>query len=1102
MPSGLFRVVGLCLLGWLMSHTAAAAQGTGQSAPYDFQSPLVRELKGGEKHSYPIPLKANDYVKVVVEQKGIDVAVRLVGPDGKVTQEVDSPNGTQGPEPLASIVEQAGTYTLEIESPEPTAPSGTYELKPGQIRPATEQDRAEVKIQALNAEVEKLKQAGKLSQGVPLAQQAVELSEKIFGVEHPLLAESLTKLGELYMGQGDYAKAEPPYQRALTIREKGLKPDHSDVAESLNNLALLYHAKGDYAKAEPLFQRALAIDEKMLGAEHQFVAADLNNLAILYWSKGDYAASEPLYRRSLAISEKVLGADHPDVANSLNSLAGLYLTQGDYAKAEPLIQRALAIYEKTMGADDPLTASALNSLAFIYRKKGDFAKAEPLYRRALANMEKALGPDHPDVGRVLNNLAWLSMEKNDYSQAELLYQRVLAIYEKRLGPDHPETATSLNNLAVVYQGKGDSAKAEALRQRVLAIREKALGANHPLTAQSLHNLAGQYRARGDYAKAEPLYLRALAIYEKTFGKDHPETSTNLNSLALLYQATGDLTQGIQFRIRCNHTTERDLMRNLVTGSESQKALYLKQTGKRTDQTLSLHLQAAPQSRAAQEAALTVILRRKGRSLDAMTSAIETLRRRQTPETQKLLDEYARLAGQISVLTLRGPGKKNPAEHLAALQELEVQKDKLEAEISQRSGEFKAQVTPITVEGVQQEIPPEAALVEYAVYQPFDVKTQKFGTPRYAVYVLNQRGEIRFADLGETTPIDQAVTVLRTCLSNRANSLEKAVKPAAQTLDKLVLKPVRALVGKSTHLFVSPDGALNLIPFAALVDEEGKFLVEQYTLTYLTSGRDLLRLGLKSASQDPPLVLADPDYAAGKGPELLGHAFKALRRLTGTHLEGTQIKAVLPDASLRMEAEATEAALKQVRRPALLHIATHGFFLADDTKQTPAGDETRQLEREQENPPVNVEALRQSNPLLRSVLFFAGANQGGSADNDGVMTALEAAQLDLWGTKLVTLSACDTALGDVKNGDGVYGLRRALVLAGSEAQMMSLWPVSDQGTRELMIAYYTRLKAGEGRSEALRNVQLRLLKDPKRQHPYYWASFIQSGEWANLAGQRQ
>ena len=152
-------------------------------------------------------------------------------------------------------------------------------------------------------------------------------------------------------------------------------------------------------------------------------------------------------------------------------------------------------------------------------------------------------------------------------------------------------------------------------------------------------------------------------------------------------------------------------------------------------------------------------------------------------------------------------------------------------------------------------------------------------------------------------------------------------------------------------------------------------------------------------------------------------------------------------------------------------------------------------------PTTIPAARLGNPLLRSGLALAGANQRKSGDDDGVLTAMEAAALDLWGTKLVVLSACNTGVGEVKNGDGVYGLRRALVLAGSESQVMSLWSVSDKGTRELMIAYYTALQQGQGRCEALRSVQLKMLKSKERRHPYYWASFIQSGEWANLEGKR-
>jgi CHAT domain-containing protein len=230
-------------------------------------------------------------------------------------------------------------------------------------------------------------------------------------------------------------------------------------------------------------------------------------------------------------------------------------------------------------------------------------------------------------------------------------------------------------------------------------------------------------------------------------------------------------------------------------------------------------------------------------------------------------------------------------------------------------------------------------------------------------------------------------------------------------------------------------------------------------------------------------------------------FEPLKRLVASAEEAREVQKTLPQATLFLRSDATEAELKRVSSPAILHIATHGFFLEEEVKfGSKTSESTRIAVRRKQS--ESTQSVKLENPSLRSGLFFAGANRGKSGDDDGVLTALEAAGLDLWGTKLVVLSACDTGVGEVLNGQGVQGLRRALVLAGSESQMMSLWPVSDTGTRELMIEYYKRLKAGEGRSDALRRVQLKMLANAKRSHPFYWASFIQSGEWANLDGKRK
>ncbi|MBI4854494.1 MAG: CHAT domain-containing protein, partial [Acidobacteria bacterium] len=205
----------------------------------------------------------------------------------------------------------------------------------------------------------------------------------------------------------------------------------------------------------------------------------------------------------------------------------------------------------------------------------------------------------------------------------------------------------------------------------------------------------------------------------------------------------------------------------------------------------------------------------------------------------------------------------------------------------------------------------------------------------------------------------------------------------------------------------------------------------------------------------------------------------------------------------LQQQANEEALNKLNAPLILHIATHGFFLQEEVAAPPTSDEMRIGEivgTEIEN---KFSGVKIENPLLRSGIALSGANLHKDEKEEGIFTALKTTGVNLWGTKVVVLSACNTAVGEVKTGDGIYGLRRALVLAGSETQLMSLWPVSDKGTKELMIDYYSRLQKDEGRSDALRNVQLELLKNRKlgRTHPFYWASFIQSGEWANLKGIR-
>src|SRR5262245_18909927 len=282
-------------------------QGEKEARPLEPGKPIERELAGGQSHAYQITLSAGQFMKVIVEQRGIDVVVGLLGPDARQIMEFDSEIRSQGQETVWQVAEVAGSYRLNIKAQFKGAPAGGYEIRLVELRPATEKDRVLQEARNLHTESQRLSRAGKYDESRPAAERALELREKALGPESPDVAASLNNLANLYSDKGDYAKAEPLYQRALDIREKAIGSEHPNVAAFLNNLANLYRLKGDYAKAEPLYQRALDISEKALGPEHLDIAPSRNNLAILYRVKGDYAKAETLYQRTLHICEKALG---------------------------------------------------------------------------------------------------------------------------------------------------------------------------------------------------------------------------------------------------------------------------------------------------------------------------------------------------------------------------------------------------------------------------------------------------------------------------------------------------------------------------------------------------------------------------------------------------------------------------------------------------------------------------------------------------------------------------------------------------------------------------------------------------------------------------
>jgi CHAT domain-containing protein/Tfp pilus assembly protein PilF len=1108
------RVMSILLFAIVSFHSSDAQESSIQEAKQ--LTAQVEDLHGQGRYEQAIPLA----------QRALAIREKALGPEHPDTAE--------------SLDDLAGLYraTAAYSKAEPLY-QRALAIREKVLGPE-HNDTAE----SLNNLGLLYRDTGAYAKAEPLFKRALAINEKTPGHKQSDTAIILSNLGSLYILTGDYAKAEPLYQRALAIREKVLGPEHNDTASSLDDLGLLYSETGAYAKAEPLFERALAISEKTLGPEHPYTAIILSNLSSLYVDTGAYAKAEPLYQRALAIREKVLGPEHPDTAKSLDDLGVLYLNTGRYGRAQPLLERALVIHEKKLGPEHPHTAIALNNLAELYRTMGTYSKAEPLYERALAIKEKTLGPDDPGTARSLNNLAELYRDTGAYDKAESLFGRSLEIKEKALGPEHPEVATTLENLAGVYKATGDYANAEPLYRRALSIREETVGPENTETATALNNLGLLYLNSGDYAKAKPLLEHALAIREKADGPEHPSTAIALNNLADLYLDTGASAKATSLLLRslaidekmlgpdhpatadaldnlgavyeaigadekaqplfeqAQSILERNTARFLLFGSEARKQAYLRRRADRTYANVSFSV-AQPTARSA-ALGLTGVLQYKGRVLDAMSDSLAQLRRSFAPEDSALFAQLSEVAQELSTLTFGRSEDLSVEAIRQRMDALAAQQEKLEAELSLRNGVFRQTVTPITLANVRKTLPPDAVLVEWYRYRPFDPKANQDtrGRPfRYVAYVLTRSSAPAVIDLGPAQPIEALVADFRSALSDPASTY---VKEVAVKLSEKLIEPLHLRWTERSRLLLSPDGVLSLVPFAALVDKRGEYLARHFEVTYLTSGRDLLRMAGETPSRGSAVVLADPDYgrSVSEVAAVDTHVERArsvdLDRsgLTFAQLPGTADEARALQSLLRLDARnvltgdrATEARLRELHGPRILHMATHGFFLNDREvaalKPVEFGTETL--------PPFG------ENPLLRSGLALAGANARHSgASDDGILTAAEAAQLDLLGTQLVVLSACETGVGTVQTGEGVYGLRRALVLAGAQTQLVSLWKVADAATQELMLDYYRRLLRGAGRSGALRDAQIAMLANPGRRHPYYWAAFIAIGNWTPLA----
>ena len=967
------------------------------------------------------------------------------------------------------------------------------------------------KVESMNSQILRLYRQGKYREALTLASDALRYSEDTLGPNAPETADCLNDLGGMYQSLGDYTNAETMFKQGLEIREKILGPEHQYTARNLDNLGTLYTQMGRYTDAEPLLERALAINEKVLGEKSRATSISLASLSNLYLATGDYPKAEVYEERAMKIVEEI-EPKSPDVATGLQNLAAIDLSMGNYAKAEPLLLEALDLSESKLGPLHPHTAGTLGALGVLYNDMGDFAKSESYYQRALAVQEINPGPDHPDTAITLQNLGLLYVKMGDYDKALSFCTRALDIQEKRLGPDHPDVAKTLGKLGGIYEDTGNFAQAVSLDEKVLSIDEKALGLEKPATATALmnlgsvylkmndtnkaesyaeqalaieekvqgtnspdlaaayNNLASVYLKIGEPAKAEPMYFQALSIDVNVYGTYSPALATHLGNLATTYFDLQRTNDALEFADQAEEANLDILDDILSFTSEQQRLDYEAQND---PYVLFASLNDASRT------ALT-ILRHKGAVLDSLLEDRLVAKAGHDPANQALIEQLIPAKQQLAQLSL-APKDLDPE----TLENRTAQLDKLAQQVEQLEGDLAENVVglgnarralTVTVEQVQKAIPPHAALLEFILYSQYLGHQQ--WEKRYGAAILPPSGGPKWVCLGAARNIERNVLLYQQTVRDTQKKDSVTLAVALHKLYKKVWEPVDALLPPDTKtVIVSPDASLNFVSFATLLAPDNQFLAEKYSIRYVTSGRDLLDNLVQLTNQDM-VIFAAPDYLAGNHDDVPQNGLQlqplpyfeknATELATMAKVWGWPVQVYSGDA-------ATEAQVRMIHSPHILQFSTHGFFLP----KTIGGPDRYSFSTFETDPKGYQQPVVLKNPMYRSGIALAGAQvtldawergETPPTDDDGILMADEVGSLDLNGTWLVVLTACDTGIGQRRDGEGVMGLRRGFVQAGVQNLLMTLWPVFDVPSGKMMSEFYSTLHEDNNPPEALAEVQ--------------------------------
>ncbi len=999
---------------------------------------------------------------------------------------------------------------------------------------------------ALDALAPLLEARGEREEACSRYEQLLAIREKQLGPDHPDTAWTCRSLGNLLTSLGRPVEAEPYLARVPPIFEQTYGAEHAYLAYGCTDLGRALAAQQRVAEAEPLFRRALQIVEQARPPGDAYLAACRADLVQSLKARGRYEEAQQICERELAILEAALGPDHPDVARSLDNLALFLWKLGRYEEAHPLYERALTIREATLGPDHPEVALSSNNLGLLLFTQDKFEEAQALFERALAIRQKLSTSDDSfalPLSLSLRNLAAVREIQGKHEEALSLIEQAVAIRERLLGPEHADLVEPLVGLANILENRGRYEEARRLYERGLAIWERARGQDSYF-ALCLFQLAKLFHDQGEYAQAGPLYEQVLAIEEKVWGPRYPSATATLSWLTRLDLDTGEPSEALA-RVRLLLDRQREyLLSQISTAAESDALRYASRLKNSVQVVLSvLEATGTDSSVEGYEAVCSwkgLVSQLFGKSRLEIFAAL-------SPEQQSTLERLRAIqAGLSNALALREID--DPTAHAANLEWLRKESDRLSAEL-QRSKAATPRQEPVRVPAIAAALPPGSAWVDFvehdlwvpAQWQGGELAAPgTWSAPMLSAWIVMPGGELTHVSLGESAPIREAVVTFLEGTTRERDLLDAGADergfaagenredpqaPANERVRSLLWDPLAALLADSERIFVCPDVFLATLPFEIIEDADDRFLVEKHAFVYLQDAAALLDLKDARSPVEPTLLAVgaiDYDRRDESPPKDL---VASLRR--GNPNDGDFDYGWLPLSETRREVEgisrfhrqrfealerrlltedeASEENLKAgMPRHSVIHLATHGYF--EPAALPSAWEKAKELTSDETGPGLRADLGLEHRlvtgylPGLLSGLVCAGANADlDPARDNGLLTAEEASWLDLSGCDLVVLSACQTALGTSRSGEGMRSLRHAFHQAGARTVISSLWNVGDDSTRRLMLAFYDRLwNQGLGKAAALRTAQIEMLDENRRNYdralPATWGAFVLSGDW--------